>query len=205
MDYSKLNDYELIYQVNDNNEIAYKTIFDKYSILVNKLAFEFYKKSKMYGVDFDDLKQEGFVAISKAIHEYDGKSALFYTYVYVCVKREMEKYLKTFFRIKHKSLNEAISLSDPIINDNINNLCFEDVLASSYDVEENVLYSDILQKIYLHKNDFEYPVCAIYELLLNNFNEKEISILLDIPYRSVGKYTRKIRLSIKKFYKLKYC
>lgn len=205
MDYSKLNDYELIYQVNDNNEIAYKTIFDKYSILVNKLAFEFYKKSKIYGVDFDDLKQEGFVAISKAIREYDGETSLFYTYVYVCVKREMEKYLKTFCRAKRKSLNEAVSLSAPIINDGVNNWCLEDVISSNYNVEDAVLYRDIFQKIYLHKNDFEYPICAVYELMLNNFKEKEISELLDIPSKSVCKYMRKIRLSIKKYYKLKCC
>ena len=79
MDYKNINDYELIYQIRDNDEVAYTTLFEKYSFLVNKFAYEYYSNNKNIGIEYEDLCQEGFFAISMALKEYNQDTSLFYT------------------------------------------------------------------------------------------------------------------------------
>ena len=190
MNYNNINDYELVYQIKENDEVAYKTIFEKYTPMVKKIATDYYNKSKNFGVELDDLCQEGFFAISKALIDYDGQTSLFYTYVYVCIKREIEKYLKTFTRLKHKSLNESLSLNMPI---NDEDLFLEDIIPSKFNIEDTILYNDLLEKIYLHKYDFNFDTSLIYELKINNFTNIEIAILLELPYKKVDNTIRNIR------------
>lgn len=199
MDYNLLNDYELIYYVKENNEIAYNTIFDKYLPLVKKIAYEYYSSVKKYGIDYDDLCQEGFVAISKAVREYDGRSSLFYTYVYICIKREIEKYIKGFRRLKHKYLNESISLNEPIFNGDNDGICFQDIIPSVNNVEKYIYGRYDYNTIYYHKYFFDFLTSCIYELKMNGFANKEISSLLDIQYRDVCKKVICIKNNLKEY------
>ena len=201
MDYVSLNDYELVYQVKENNEIAYGTIFDKYKPLVKKIASDYYSQLKIIGIDYDDLCQEGFVAISKAIKEYDGDRALFYTYVYICIKREIEKYIKTYKRLKHKCLNEAISLNTPFFEDDKDELCLQDLIASNNNVEDYILSKELCYNLYYHKYDYDFETSNIYELKINKFNNMEISNLLDIPYRKVLKKVKEIKNDLSEYLK----
>ena len=79
MDYKNVNDYELVYQIRENDEIAYNVLFDKYSFIVNKLAYEYYLKNKNIGIEYEELCQEGFYAIAMALKDYNQDSSLFYT------------------------------------------------------------------------------------------------------------------------------
>ena len=69
MNYKDINDYELIYHVRENDEYAYNTLINKYSFLVNKLAYEYYSKNRNLGIELEDLIQEGFFAISMSIKD----------------------------------------------------------------------------------------------------------------------------------------
>lgn len=191
MDYKKINDYELIYQIRENDEIAYDTLFDKYSFIVNKLAYEYYLKNRNVGIEMDDLCQEGFFAIAMALRDYNQDSSLFYTYVLLCIKREMERYIKYSKRNKQMILNNAISLNTPI--DEEKELFLEDVVASSNNLEETVIFADFYKELLLYKHNLNFEESLVYELKINQFSNKEISELLDISYKKVDNYLRKIR------------
>lgn len=191
MDYKKINDYELIYQIRENDEIAYDTLFDKYSFIVNKLAYEYYSKNRNVGIEMDDLCQEGFFAIAMALRDYNQDSSLFYTYVLLCIKREMERYIKYSKRNKQMILNNAISLNTPI--DEEKELFLEDVVASSNNLEETVIFADFYKDLLLYKHNLNFEESLVYELKINQFSNKEISELLDISYKKVDNYLRKIR------------
>ena len=45
MDYKNLNDYELVYQVKEHDEVAYGILLDKYSHLVDMLAKKYIKNN----------------------------------------------------------------------------------------------------------------------------------------------------------------
>ena len=197
MNYKDINDYELIYQVRENDECAYNTLFNKYSYVVNKLAYEYYSKNKNLGIELDDLVQEGFFAISTSIKDYNQDASLFYTYVVLCIRREMERYIKYNRRNKQMILSTAVSLNQFIDDDN--DLFLEDVVDSSYNLEDNICYNDFFYRIFMYRHNFSFEESTIFELKFNQFSNREIAILLDISYKKVDNCLRKIRNRLNKF------
>lgn len=197
MDYKNINDYELIYQIRENDEVAYETLFDKYSFIVKKLAYEYYSNNKNIGIEYEDLCQEGFFAISSALKEYNQDTSLFYTYVILCIRREMERLIKYHRRHKQMILSNSVSISSCI--DESSSLFLEEVIPSDVNVEETVISDDNYKKLLLYKHNLKFEESLIYELKINKFTNKEISILLDMPYKTVDNYLRKIRSSLLKY------
>ena len=197
MNYKDINDYELIYHVRENDEYAYNTLINKYSFLVNKLAYEYYSKNRKLGIELEDLIQEGFFAISMSIKDYNQDASLFYTYVVLCIRREMERYIKYNRRNKQMILNTAISFNQFI--DENNELLLEDVIESSYNLEDSVCNSDFFNRIFMYRYNFNLEESSIFELKFNQFSNKEIAILLDISYKKVDNCLRKIRNRLVKF------
>lgn len=87
MNYKNINDYELVYQIRESDEEAYNTLFDKYSFLVKRLAYEYYYKNENIGIEIEDLCQEGYFAISVALKDYDQDNSLLYLCFVVYKKR----------------------------------------------------------------------------------------------------------------------
>ena len=100
MDYRDYNDYELVYEIRESNELAYNILIKKYSLLINKMANEYYLKAKTLKVEYDDLVQEGYVGLFQALDDYNEDTCLFYTYAIICIRREMERLIKSFSRKK---------------------------------------------------------------------------------------------------------
>ena len=195
MDYKNYNDYELVYQVRENDSIAYEILLKKYSSLVKKYASEYYAKNKSIGIEKEDLYQEGMLGVIMALNDYNSNDTVFYTYALLCMKREMERLIKTAKRKKHTLLNEAISLNS--------NVCFEDdmfledVISLSYRVEEDFRECELLKFLYELKYELSLEESMIYELRINSFNNREIAELLDMSCKSVDNKLRKIRRFIK--------
>lgn len=196
MDYKDLNDYELIYQVRERDEDAYNTLFKKYTYLVHKLAYNYYSNNKNIGIEYEDLCQEGYFAITRALEDYNPDSTLFFTYVSLCIKREMERLIKYSKRYKHMILNNAVSLSKTL--DENEETSLEDVLSSSYDLENYVMSENNFQKLLLYKHNMDFDTSLVYELKINHFTNKEISILLDFSYKKVDNLLSKARSYISK-------
>ena len=92
MEYRNLNDNEMLYLISENNEEAYNFMYKKYEPLINKVATDILKKYKCLRLEYDDLFQEGMYALSLAIKNFDYRdNILFFTLVFLCIKREMYK------------------------------------------------------------------------------------------------------------------
>lgn len=182
MDYKELNDYEVVYMVRENDDEAREVIFDKYIPIVKKIASNHLKYGKSVGVDFDDLVQEGLIALNKAIDKYnDLEGCLFYTFACVCVERRILTYCRCMGNFKHYSLNSALS---------------EEFLYSLSDERTPEAYYDeiCLEKDFIRfKNLFDFDESCIFELRYNGFSYKEISRLLDVPIHSIDGILYKIR------------
>jgi len=197
LDYKNVNDYELVYQIRENDEIAYNVLFDKYSFIVNKLAYEYYLKNKNIGIEYEELCQEGFYAIAMALKDYNQDSSLFYTYVSICVKREMERLIKFYRRNKQMILNDSISINTTIGNDD--SLFLEDVISSGISSEDVFMSDYRYEKLQMYKHELAFEESLVYELKFNKFSNKEISALLDLPYKKVDNYLRKIKALVLKY------
>ena len=196
MDYKKLNDYELVYQVRENDEIAYDLLIKKYSNLIRIFAKKFLRKYKYLGLEYDDLYQEGMMGIIKALNNYNTDDTLFYTYASLCAKREMDRLIKTQTRKKRMLLNESISING-YVDDNPD-LVLEDAIPSKYNLESEYEYYDTQRRLLNVRFDFDLIDSSILELKINGFSSKEIATLLDLTYKKVDYRMRKMRKTLLK-------
>ena len=198
MNYKDINDYELIYEIRESNEESYNILIKKYSTYVKKLADEYYKNNKSIKVEYEDLIQEGYYGLLQALDNYDERSSLFYTFASICIKREMERLIKSYSRNKQMVLNSAISLNKPL--DSNEDTFMEDVIPSNENIEEYVLSEMKSREIYNLKYEMPLEMSCVYELRLNRFTNMEISNLLEIPKKKVEKYVYNIKKMVKKLY-----
>ena len=177
MVYKDINDYYLFDLVCENDEVSYGVLFEKYKPLIKKVASSFYHNYNNYGYEFDDFIQEGYVGFYKALKKFNiNKSVLFYTFVYLCVSRQMISFVNKI----SSSYNNLTYL--PI--DEYDFLCF-----TKDDIYDNGL-NELLKEIILD-NPIEYS--SVFELRLNNFSFKEIECLLDINYSQAEYRYKKIK------------
>ena len=197
MEYKHFNDYELIYQVREKDEVAYGTLLKKYSFLVDLLAKKYLKKNRGIGIEYDDLYQEGMVGIINALENYNSSETLFYTLAALCAKREMEKLIKTSKRKKQMVLNDSISLNR-YVNDE-QNMCLYDLVPSNYNLENEYENEIEYKKILNYKYELDLIDSSIFEMKLNGFSRDEIAELLELKRKAVDYHLRKIQKKISKF------
>lgn len=186
MDYKKLNDYEVVYMVRENDEEAREIIFNKYIPIVRRIASDHLSLAKMARIEYEDLVQEGLIALNEAINKYNEHSGvLFYTFLCVCVERRILTYCRKMNSSKHYLLNT--SLDDEYIYSVSDNDVFE-----AYFNEIN-----LERKFVSFKNLFDIVESNIFELRYNGFSYKEISKLLDIPVSTIDGKLCKIRRILK--------
>lgn len=198
MDYQEYNDYELIQYIAESNEEANNIMFKKYEPLIIGIAKKMFKYSSKYGLELNDLIQEGMLALSDAITTFsDQKEAIFYTYAKTCIERKMISLVISSNRLKHRILNESISLESTNEDGEIINL--EYLFKDDRDNPENILLSEEYEKELMKKAEkiltsFEIQV---FELKLNGFDYKEIAEMLDKESKSIDNALQRIKNKIK--------
>ena len=187
MNYKNYNDYELISMVRENDEFSYYSLFEKYKPIVKNISKEFYDRYSDYGYDYDDFIQEGYVGCQNALNKYDSsKGALFYTFVELCIRRRLLSFTKNITVPKRNISNKYfVSLDDLDVRDN------------SVSLNDELDYEDTMNTIkdVLYSLDLKYT--APFELKMNNFSLKEISILLEVSINSVSYRVNLVRDEIR--------
>lgn len=193
MDYKKINDYEVVYMVRENDDEAREIIFNKYISIVRKIASNYLTLAKMSRVEFDDLVQEGLIALNGAINNYNEKSgALFYTFASICIERRMISYCRKMSNSKNYYLNTSLG----------EEFGYEvrDDRDPDYYLNEVLVEKDFIR----FKNLFDIFDSSIFELRYNGFSYKEISKLLDLPITVIDGRIYKIRRILQTKFK-NYC
>lgn len=192
-----MNDYEFIYLVNENKE--YLNMFiHKYKPLITKKVNYYLNKYKTLTLDFDELEQECFIALFRAVKTFEEKrGALPYTYINICLKGALEKYIRNFTSLKRKALNESLSFYIEKKED----LFLGDTLSIKEDeIEYKLKIIDLERKLYSLKYEFNPLKSAIYELMINHFTIQEIAELLDLKEKKVDNELYSIRKILKENY-----
>lgn len=191
------NDFELVSLAQEHNEEAVEFLYQKYLPLMNKKSNKYFKYLKNKGVEFEDLIQECTIGFEEAIssfNEHDETS--FYTFVSLCMDRQLMSELTKQNRDKHKLLNEAIPLEtledcerlDLInyIQDNKNNPLVGLISDESF--------KELYEKVIGELTDFEE---CVFRLKLQSFNYKEIAYLLDKSDKSIDNAIQRIKIKVK--------
>lgn len=197
MEYNDYNDYELMSYVAEGNEDASDILIEKYIPYVNSVAGRMIKYCKNNGIDYSDLRQEGLIGLTEAINKFtELKGTSVYTYVTRCIDRKIISTVVKANRQKHRALNESISYDD---EDNLIDKILRD---DTYNPEDIILSSEKEDKlIYIIKGrltDFEDQV---FQLMLANFNYKEIAEILEMEYKAVDNAIQRIRIKVKEILK----
>ena len=182
------NDYELVYLSQEKNEDAYKILLNKYMpIIISKLK-PYMIRSK---VPYEDLLIEALVGFQNAIDSFKNQEkATFYTFLLICVERELEKKCG---RITQKKINEPeeVLLSQ---KSQIQKELLEHIKSSEKTPEEKIItefeVNQILEHILEVLSSYEVEVLS---LRIEGLTYSEISIALDKTNKSVDGAIQRIK------------
>lgn len=198
MDYKNINDYELLYLIEEEGDVAYDILYQKYLPLIKNITIKFYKYLKGYGVEFDDLFQEAYLAFLKTIKLFNDKeNTLFYTFLRININSKLLNYSrvitsqKNLFYLNMISLNEPLSYNNDItVGDCVKDNIQEDPLMS-------LEYYETFKRIETFKLELIPLHSQIFELVCNGFNNREIANLLDLSVKDVSNVLYRIRKRLK--------
>lgn len=185
--YKDLNDYEVLYLIEENEEDAREIVFRKYKPIILNLATYYHSSAKKIGLELDDLIQEGYIGLYMAIKNYsDNKNVLFYTYATISIRSKMLNCLKMASTQKNFALNSSISLNNEIGSD-------EDTMLLELIGDNN----SVIPEFSFESNEFEINIrnfllqlpnqqSQVFELKLGGFSNKDIGSLLEIDSKRVS-------------------
>lgn len=197
--YQDMNDYELLYLVQENSEEAYGVALEKYRPMIDYYARMYVRAGKRVGIDYDDLYQEGLLGLYHALSSYNQeKYRLFYTYVIVCIRGKMFNLIRSHHAKKYELLNQATSLTSDV------SLLYqlEDVVGHDPQFLNQLVFSEMEQEIIRFKHELSFLDSQVFELKMNSFSSPEISTLLDIPLKKTSNILYHVRLKFKKYFQI---
>ncbi len=193
----------LIQAARSGDENAKDKLIRYYEPEIKRIAFKYYLQRS----DYEDLLQEGRIAVYKALFSYDlNSNTPFVYFVRMVIKRKVIDALRTNTRLKHVSFNESLSLHNTLGcktgDDKSDRVNFLSTFTDNCDLEEKIIadenikffISSLTQKLSpLEKTVFEYH-------FLKGYKPKEIVGLLNITSKSLDNTIQRIKKKSLKHY-----
>lgn len=175
-----MKDEQLLAEIRDGNEMAMDVLLNRYFSLVKYRVQQYF----LTGGEEEDLLQEGYIGLFKAIQTYDqSKCDTFYPFARLCVESQLRTAVTASNRKKHLPLNTSLSM-DVAENGNIR--------AKDGNPEEIILakelQTDRVEKIEEKLSPFEKKVVILY---LNGMTYTDIA-------QKVGKSAKSIDNAIQR-------
>ena len=199
MNFSELNDYELVSLAQEKNEEAINLLHKKYQPLIYKKCKKIYTYVSKKGVELSDLIQECMIGFEEAIKNFNpNDNVTFYTFCNICMDRQLRSEITKLNREKHKILNEAIPIES--INGEGEEINLADFLISDdknpeKDVVTHENIKELLDKIKETLTPFEE---CVFELRLQDFDYKEIANILEKTPKAIDNALQRIKAKLKK-------
>lgn len=189
---NNLSDEDLVALAQAGDKPALDAILSRYKNLV-------YAKAKSYflaGADDDDLIQEGFIGLYRAIQDFNPeKHPYFKVFASLCVSRRILTAVKTSTRRKHLPLNSYVSLDSNDYKSDRGAMISEIAASKELQDPEAILIDrenvdGIEYKINKALSKFELEVLLYY---LRDMSYKEISEKLGKDVKAVDNAVQRIR------------
>lgn len=191
----ELTDEEVIQVIRTGKDDAFDYLINKYERLVKVKAQTYF----LIGSDRDDVIQEGFIGLYKAILDYDEtKVASFRSFAELCITRQIITSIKTATRMKHLPLNNYISIYKPIREDQSERTLL-DVIDNTTSIEPHQSYikreraAHILSHIEQSLTRLEYKVFTYY---LEGYSYEEIAHIIKRPEKSIDNALQRVKKKI---------
>ena len=192
--YNKMTDENLLQEITQTqNNIALDCLIDRYKDMVGMKANKFF----MVGSEKDDMLQEGYIGLYKAVKSYNQeKQNSFKTFAGLCIERQMITAVKNSNRQKHIPLNSSLSLNSGAYDENDDTEVMEilDTRKTGEDpldiITKKEYFTVIEKAIDDSLSDFEKKVLVHYK---NGESYAEIAEILQSKVKSVDTAIQRIR------------
>ncbi|MCI9063167.1 MAG: RNA polymerase sporulation sigma factor SigH [Clostridia bacterium] len=194
--YKNMTDEILIKEANINeNEMALDCLIGRYKDVVSMKANKFF----MVGSEKDDILQEGYIGLYKAVKSFDSeKQSSFRSFANMCIERQLITAVKNSNRQKHIPLNSSVSLNmtayDEEGESNTTVMEILDTNKTSEDpldiITKKEYFNSVEESIDKNLSDFEKKVLKFYK---NGESYASIAKKLDTKVKSVDTAIQRIR------------
>ncbi len=129
-----LEDEDLITRAKDGQQDAYTVLIKRYEPEIRKIACKYF----LQRAEYEDLLQEGRIAIYRAVQSFDPECGHPFThFIRMCIKRRLIDTLRAHNRRKHVTFNTAYSLHNSLADDNEHT--YLERMSSGCDPEQTVI------------------------------------------------------------------
>ncbi len=190
------DELKLINQARSGDNDAFLELYGNYKNLIKSKARSYY----MIGAEIEDLVQEGFIGFFKAIRDYDDSLNIpFYSFVNLCVTRNIITAIKTNSRMKHIPLNYYKSLNVPIFCDA--SLTLGDTLALPNDnPEEKIITKEFWDGLLrFAEQNFSELEQQVFKYYLKGYSFQLIADKLEVTFKAVDNAVWRIKRKFRKY------
>ena len=187
---TSFDDVALVEAARSGDQDAFNQLIKHYEPELRKIACKYF----LARADYEDLLQEGRIAIYKAVLSYDFNSQIpFLHFVRMVIKRKLIDTLRAHNRQKHLRLNEAFSLNTPLTEEQDES--FINIVANSNDPETTVVENDEARTLLveLTKNFSKLELNVFNYHFLVGMKQREITQRLGLTPKSLDNAIQRIR------------
>lgn len=172
------------------DQFSMNQLIEDYEPEVRKIACKYF----LPRADYEDLLQEGRIAIYKAIISYNPNSKIpFMHFVRMVIKRKLIDCLRAYNRQKHLNLNNAFSLSNTLVEDQDES--FLNILPNVEDPESQIVAADearsFLRELTHEFSGLELTVFRYH--FLAGMKQREVTKHLGVSPKSLDNAIQRIR------------
>ena len=194
--YDDASDEELVAAARAGDDHALEVLLLRHHRLVRARAASYF----LLGADRDDVVQEGMVGLYKAVLEFDPHTgSRFRSFADLCVSRHLVSAVKAAARLKHRPLNDYLSIDRPLTGDEDGEYTLADLLpaAPHSDPVEQVLFLEWVRDLRRHVaatlSDLEVEVLRLH---LTGRSYREIATVMRREAKSVDNALQRIKRKI---------
>lgn len=190
-----LIDEEVLRKVKNGCETSMEYLMKKYECIVRKKANTYF----LIGSEHDDVVQEGFIGLYKAICDYDqSKRSSFSSFAELCITRQIITSIKSATRQKHMPLNSYVSLYKPAHEDSSERTLLDTLMSSTErDPQDYLLKQEkkslIKSKLMKALTKLEREVLTLY---LQGCSYEEIAAKLKRKEKSIDNALQRVKRKV---------
>jgi len=180
----------LLEAARSGNGEALNQIIQHYEPEVRMIACKYF----LPRADYDDLIQEGRIAIYRAVLSYDKKLDIpFLHFLRMVIKRKLIDSLRKYTRQKHVNLNDAYSLNNVISESE--ETSFISFLTNAEDPATMVIADDEARSMIhgLNKDFSDLERLVFEHYFIQGFKQREVSERLGLPLKSLDNAIQRIK------------
>lgn len=201
MNYKEYQDSELYSMICESSEEDKDILYNKYKYVIDLIIKKYLYTAKKYGIEYNDLYQEGLVGFADALNCYDDtKKVLLSSFIGLCVERRLQNAILKAGRLKNKFYSESLSLDHAYgeqqipLKEMIRDQKNSDPLLGIENQEE---YQELLKRIAAVLSKREYEV---YEFMLQGLSYQDIALLLDKTPKQIDNAIQRIKHKVREVF-----